>query len=265
MLVSELVERRGRRRKLAWIRWVERRTLARASALHVTTELEAREAERFDLPLPPVRVVPNGIDLASLEEGGAGAASAEVRELVAGTPYFLALGRINWKKGLDRPILALAALPGARLVVAGPDEGSHRLELEGLARQTGTADRVRFLGPVAGADKVTLLRGARALVLTSASENFANAVLESMAAGRPVVVTPEVGLAQVVREADCGLVVPGDPESLEAALRRLLDDPGLAEAMGRRGRAAATAFAWPEVARRMEAVYREILGEGAAG
>ena len=146
----------------------------------------------------------------------------------------------------------------ALLAVAGPDEEGTRAGLEALARQAGAGERVRFLGPVAGADKTALLRAARALVLPSASENFANVVLESMAAGRPVVVTPGVGLAPAVAEAEAGRVVEARPESLREALARLLAEPGEADAMGRRGRRAAERFAWPAVARRMEAVYDEI-------
>ncbi len=156
---------------------------------------------------------------------------------------------------------AVAALPGARLVVAGPDEEGTRSGLEALAAECGAAERVRFVGTVAGADKTALLRAARALVLPSASENFANVVLESMAAGRPVIVTPGVGLAARVEEAGAGLVAEPEPASLRQALERLLADTAAADAMGRRGRRAAAAFAWPEIARRMEEVYLEILAE----
>lgn len=256
MLVPELVARRGRLRKTAWLRFVERRTLARAAALHATTELEALEAARFGLPLPPIHVVPNGIDLAPFRGAPPEPVSVAVRRVVDGPPFFLFLGRMSWKKRLDRLILALLDLPEAFLAVAGPDEEGQRAELEALARGGGAGDRVSFLGPVDGDDKLALLGNALALVLPSTSENFANVVLESMAAGRPVVVTPDVGLAPTVQAEDAGLVTPGDPQSLEAALRRLLGEPGLADRMGERARAAAAAFSWPAVAERMEEVYR---------
>jgi glycosyltransferase involved in cell wall biosynthesis len=265
MLVPELVNRRGRLRKTTWLRWVERRTLARAAAFHATTELEALEAGRFGLSLPPIHVVPNGIDLAPFRGRPPEPISAAVRRVVEGGPYFLFLGRIHWKKGLDRLILALLDLPEARLAVAGPDEEGQRADLEALARGGGAEDRVTFLGPVDGDDKTALLGNALALVLPSASENFANVVLESMAAGRPVVVTPDVGLAPTVQAEGAGLVVPGDPQSLEAALRRLLGEPGLADRMGARAQAAAGAFSWPAVAERMEAVYRLMLEGADAG
>ena len=263
MLVPDLIRRRGRLRKLAWIHLVERRTLAGAAALHVTSALEGEEARRLGLPLPPLALVPNGVELDGAP-GDDGELPPAVRSLLAGPPFVLFLGRVSWKKGLDRLVAALAQAPGAVLAVAGNDEEGYRPALERLAAAQGVADRLVFTGLVHGAAKRALLHGAAALALTSYSENFGNAVLEAMAAGRPVVVTPEVGLAEVVRETGCGLVVEGSPERLGEALRTLLADPEGARAMGRRGaEAAAARFAWPAVAREMERVY-DAVRQGSA-
>lgn len=259
MLVGDLLRRRGRWRKALWIRFVERRTLARAAGFHATSELEAEEARRLGLPLPRVFVVPNGIDPepAPVPE----ALSAPVRDLLSGAPFLLYLGRLSWKKGLDRLLPAMARVPETVLAVAGNDEEGIRPGLESMAREAGAAGRVVFLGPVDGADKAALLHRCAALVLPSYSENFGNSVLEAMAAGRPVVVTPEVGLAGVVRDERAGIVAGGDPALLGDALRALLADPDR-EAMGRRGAAAARArFGWDAVAAQMEEVYRVLSSD----
>jgi glycosyltransferase involved in cell wall biosynthesis len=254
MLVPDLIARRGRWRKRAWMLLAERRTLARAAALHATSELEAAEAGRLGLPLPPVFVVPNGVEI---PPGSAGAPRES---------FLLFLGRVSWKKGLDRLIPALAQLPGVELKIAGNDEEGLRPELERLAAESGVAGRIAFLGPVAGEEKASLLRRAAVLVLPSRSENFGNVVLEAMAAGCPVAVTPEVGLAATVRETGSGIVVDvadGDAR-LGEALRDLLADAPRREDMGRRGAcAAAESFGWPAVAREMENLYRR-LAKGAA-
>lgn len=252
MLVAGLLRRRGRWRKALWLRLVERRTIARAAGLHATSDLEAEEARRLGLPLPPVHVVANGIEIEPAPDGAAPAIPE---------PFLLFLGRVSWKKGLDRLIPALSHIPGIPLAIAGNDEEGCQPKLERLAQEAGVAGRVRFLGEVHGEDKAALLHRAAALVLPSYSENFGNSALEAMAAGRPVVVTPEVGLAEVVRETGAGLVVDGDPAILGPALRDLLGDPHRMDEMGRRGaEEARQRFGWEAVAERMEAVYREVVG-----
>jgi glycosyltransferase involved in cell wall biosynthesis len=116
---------------------------------------------------------------------------------------------------------------------------------------------------VNGADKAALLAGASLLVLPSYSENFGNVVLEAMGARCPVIVTPEVGIANIVEETASGWVIDGEPATLGAAITRLLDDPGLRREMGERGLAAARdRFSWDAVAARMESVYRSIAHAG---
>jgi len=84
-------------------------------------------------------------------------------------------------------------------------------------------------------------------------------VLESLAAGRPVVVTPGVGLAPEVREG-CGLVVEPEPAALAAAVARLHAEPAAATWMGTTGRAlVAERFTWEAIARQSLAIYEEIL------
>lgn len=259
MLVRGLVAHRGALRKRLWLALAERRTLERAAGIHATAELEAAEAQRFGFRLPPIYTVPNGIDPASLSPGPGASLSDPVAAALAGGPFVLVLGRISWKKGIDRLIAALPETAGTSLVVAGNDEEGLTPRLSAQAATLGVGDRLRFTGPVAGADKAALLAGATLFVLPSHSENFGNAVLEAMAVGLPVVVTPEVGLAPVVERAGAGLVVPGEPAILAAALRQLLASPATRASMGRNGTALVEAeFGWPAVARRMMAVYEEV-------
>jgi glycosyltransferase involved in cell wall biosynthesis len=261
MLVQELLRRRGRLRKRLWLRLVERRTLAHAAGLHATSELEAAEARRLGLPLPPVHVVANGVEDQAWDPGREAELGPAVRAALARRPLLLFLGRLSWKKGLDRLVAALAEVPGAALAIAGNDEEGYRARLDHQAAAAGVAGRIIHLGPVHGADKAALLHGSDLLVLPSYSENFGNVVLEAMAAGLPVVVTPQVGLAAVVREHGAGMVAEGDPPQLAAALRCLLADEEGRRAMGRRGtEAAAARFGWESLAARMEEVYDEIVG-----
>jgi len=256
MLVPELMRRRGRWRKLAWMFFAERRTLERAATLHVTSELEAAEAGRLNLHLPPAFVVPNGVDPGPWDCDET-MLSPSVRAVLANGPFVLFLGRLSWKKGLERLLPAMAQAPGLCLAVAGNDEEGLTAALKRLAEDHGTVNRTVFLGPVHGADKAALLHRTLALVLPSLSENFGNVVLEAWASGRPVVVTPEVGLAAAVRETGGGLVTSA--ERIGETLRDLLADPAAADEMGRKGAATATErFGWDTLAAEMEAAYSKL-------
>ena len=174
-------------------------------------------------------------------------------------PFVLFLGRLNWKKGLDRLIPAMRQVSNADLLVAGNDEENYRPELEALATRCGVADRVRFVGPIEGDRKWDLLSSARILALPSYSENFGNVVLEAMAVGCPVVVTPEVGMANAVKEAGCGVVAPGDPVEFGLEIKRLLADPERCGKMGRAGRhVVETKYTWSIIAPQMLNLYHQI-------
>jgi glycosyltransferase involved in cell wall biosynthesis len=247
MLVPELIARKSRFVKRMWIRAIERRTFAHAAGIHFTAQSEWDDARRIPIPLPDPFIVPNGIDLPP--------AGSNTR--LPGTLLFL--GRINWKKGIDRLIDAIRDVPEARVIIAGNDDEELTPKLRAQAEQNGVTGRVDFRGPVSGAAKEELLQTSTALVLPSLSENFGNVILEAMAAEMPVIVTPEVGLAADVAHAGAGIVTSGLPEPLSAAIRRLLDDSESRTAMGKRGRELVNArFTWDHVAAQMEEHYMRI-------
>jgi len=259
MLVRELIGKKSRLAKNVWIRLIERRNLEQAAGIHVTSRIEAEEAARFGFNLPPVHIVPNGVDMEDFDVPDR-ALNDALPEIAAGGRYLVFLSRINWKKGLDRLIPALARVPGISLVIAGNDEENYLPVLEELACRHGVRERIIFSGAIDGKDKATLLRNAAALVLPSYSENFGIVVLEAMAAGCPVAVTPDVGLAGTVLECGAGVVVEGEPAKLGEALKRMLSDPQALSRMGEIGRrVVAEQFTWEAVAKRMEKVYTGII------
>jgi glycosyltransferase involved in cell wall biosynthesis len=255
MLVRDLISRKSGLMKRAWISCFERRNIQSAAAVHVTSELEAAELRALGFRHRDIVVVPNGVEAPENMPELQSTALA----LTGGRPFLLCLGRINWKKGIDRMIQAMPLIPDVHLLVVGDDEHGYEAQLKAITHKLGLADRVHFVGPLHGIEKWALLRAARALVLPSYSENFGNVVLEAMAVGCPVAVTPEVGLASTVAEARAGIVVNGDPEALAAGLVALLSDARARSQMGENGRQLAEAkFSWRAVASHMEQVYRSI-------
>lgn len=165
----------------------------------------------------------------------------------------LAMGRLHRVKGFDTLIAALARLPRAVAVIAG--EGPERSALETVARRSGVADRVRFLGW--RSDQAGLLAAADVFVCPSRHEPLGNVVLEAWSAGRPVVACRAAGPEELIDPGRTGLLVPvDDPSALADAIRQLAEDPGLARALAEAGRAAwAAEFApAPVVAR-----WRDLL------
>jgi glycosyltransferase involved in cell wall biosynthesis len=257
MLVKDLIARRSRLAKSAWIHLIERSNVEKAAALHMTSHLEGKELERFGWRLPRLVVIPNAINEPLSANGKI---ASDVETMTSDQPLVLFLGRLTWKKGLDRLVHAFARTQSGILAIVGTDDENFAPQLEKLVAELRIADRVRILPrTVTGTDKERLFAAARLFVLPSYSENFGNTVLEAMRRGVPVVVTPEVGAAEIVRKAGSGLVVTGDAEPLGSAIRLLTADLGLAQSMGEAGRRYAAAhFTWDHIAAQMEQLYNNI-------
>ncbi len=232
MLVRDLIRRKSRLLKSAWIRLIERRNFADAAAIHFTSEREREDAQETGIPIPRSFFVPNGIDLA---------ARPDVPRDANTVVY---LGRINWKKQLDRLIEAMPR--DAKLIVAGNDEENLTPKLRELARGRD----VEFPGPVYGDAKWELLARASVVALPSLSENFGNVIVEAMMMSTPVIVSPEVGVASDVEAGGAGIVT----HDFASAIADVLRDP---RDYGRNGRALVEAnFTWDSVAERMEHEYQ---------
>jgi glycosyltransferase involved in cell wall biosynthesis len=127
-----------------------------------------------------------------------------------GRRFFLFLARLHRKKGCDLLIQAFARVasdhPELNLVMAGPDEGGLRPQLEAQAKGLGIADRVHWTGMLEGDSKWGALRSAEAFVLPSHQENFGVAVVEALACGLPVLISDKVNIWPDIVEDGAGIV-----------------------------------------------------------
>lgn len=255
---------RGRAVKAIAAAFWQRRFLEGAAAIHVTSHEEARLIADI-APRVPRAVVPNGIDcdaFAALPSGDAftrrwfGCDANDVRTV-------LFLGRLSHKKGLDILIDAFAATarerPDVRLAIAGPDDEGLTPVLRTRAAQAGVGDRVACSGMLDHAGMRDALAAATVWSLPSASENFGNAVAEAMAAGVPVVVSPQTNIAREVAAADAGIVAERDAASFARAIAALLDDAPRRAALGRNARQFARRYDWAAIAPQLVAMYSAAL------
>jgi glycosyltransferase involved in cell wall biosynthesis len=175
----------------------------------------------------------------------------------------LFLGRLSEKKSPDMLLEAFASLSQEteaktlHLVFAGPDEGGMKARLAQMAARLGVTQQVQFAGAVFGEAKWAAYRDADVFVLPSQNENFGNTAAEAMAAGTPVVVTEQCGIAPLLADV-AGLVVPHDAGSLAGAIRALIGDTELHARLAAGSRVVTTRMGWEEPVREMEALYNKL-------
>jgi len=233
-----------------------------ASRIIVQTHEEERLLRSLGFPLPPLEIIPPGYRPLPAPSGGGGFAE---RFRIPG-PFVLFVGRLASNKGLLDLAEAFSRLaasdPSAQLVVVGED-GGQRASLLARVQQLGISPRVHLLGHV---DDDALLaaayREARVTVLPSEYEAFGLVLLESLAAGTPVVASRVGGIPEVVDDGKAGLLVPPkSPDALAGAIDRLWRDRDLARRFGEYGRdQVVPRFRWDALVDRLDALYREVAG-----
>jgi glycosyltransferase involved in cell wall biosynthesis len=235
-----------------------RRALARGAWVHaVSASVAAEVVDVFGADPDRVVAVPNGAptpvaphDLATAAAVGRAAAGAD--------RYVLALGTLEPRKDLPTLVRAFDQVadddPGLRLVLAGPDGwGAEQVTAAVAGARHG--DRVRRLGWVDDRTRQGLLAAADVVAYTSIYEGFGLPPLEALASGTPVVATRAGALPEVLGDAPAW-AEPGDPASVAAALRSVLDDPDRATAIVEAGRARVAAYSWDRTAAGIVELYR---------
>jgi glycosyltransferase involved in cell wall biosynthesis len=235
----------------------ERHVMAAANAdALVAISRFAREGFERLLPGAAVREIPNGVDIAALSTPAA--RPPELASEIRPRQYILFLGRLTRRKGVDLLLDAVATLQDTTrplVIVAGSGEEQGALERQ--AAQSGIADAIRFVGQVRGAMKRYLLQNAIATVMPSRDwEAFPLVVLESFAAGTPVIATEIPGLRDLVVPGHTGWLVA--PETLAQALCDAAKNPLHARQMGENARKDALSRDWALIASQHIDLYEEL-------
>ncbi len=201
-------------------------------------------------------IVPNGIDCDYFHP------IADESERHPGPPRILFVGRFDTRNGLHTLIDAAELLTreGRDFVLQIAGDGPARPLYERQARRAGIWDRTEWLGLVKD-ERPELYRQAAVLAAPCTLASFGVVLLEAFASGTPVVCADNIGFRQVIRDGAPGRFVPGsDPAALAVGLAEVLDDDALRADWALRGRQVAQErYAWPIVAERIEAIYRDVL------
>lgn len=236
-------------------RVLEKVGLVGADLVLVNSRAIEQELNAYELPLPRVEVVPNGVDLETFQPAA---------DWPTDDGYVLFVGRLVAQKGVTFLLEALSVVlqrcPETRLIVVG--DGELDLFLKRITRYLGIPHRVTFLDWTTGPDLVALYQRAKLVVVPSYYEPFGIVALEAMACGRPVIASRTGGLAEIVNDGVNGFLVEiANHLQLAQRMVSLIQDDERRQAMGQAARARATEFSWGRAADQTLALYDSLARE----
>jgi len=247
--------------KRAYHRFLGAKMLQGAAAIIATAEQEKSELIAGGIPAEKIVLRRNGVaPPASMPARGAFRASMNIP---ADARLILFLGRLSQKKSPDLLLQAFAQLPpsssAAHLAFVGPDESGMLSRLQQTAEKLEIAPRVHFSGPLSGDSKWSAYRDADIFVLPSQNENFGNTAAESVAAGTPVIVTGQCGIAPLL-DGIAGIAVQHSASSIARTMSTLLNDPALYAQLKTGCATAVQRLDWGLPIREMDSLFRKLAG-----
>jgi glycosyltransferase involved in cell wall biosynthesis len=251
--------------KRLYHRFYGRELLDGAARIIATSEQERLELKTGGIPNEKIFLRRNGVEF-PLQFPARGR-FRNVLRLPAGVKLLLFLGRLSQKKSPDLLLNAFVDVfhrqktlqDSLHLAFVGPDEAGMSAKLNAAATELGLQSRVHFPGSLSGDAKWSAYRDADIFVLPSQNENFGNTAAEAVAAGTPVIVTDQCGIAPLLA-GTAALVVKHDREALAGAIESLLLNDSLYRKL-QDGCAKATAsLNWEEPLNEMESLYGTLAG-----
>lgn len=226
------------------------RMVWRRAAAVVANSRGLRELGVAFEPRVPIRVIPNGVEVAKFQ--------VDQRDWQPARMLFV--GRLVYQKGLDLLLNALADLIDIPWQLSIVGDGPRKDWLWERAADLGLVGRINFEGWQARESLRQYFREANLFVYPSRHEGMPNALLEAMAGGLPAIATRIAGNEELVKEGKTGLLIPPDDvEALRNALQNLLSDAALRESMGKAAlQRARTKHSWKDISDRYLALLEEL-------
>lgn len=243
-------------RVAGWLEWQIYNTRRPARVIAIS-QLVADDIRKHYSCRLPTQVLHHGVDLDAFSPGTHRAAGVRLRVLHNIPPEaFVFFFAGDLRKGAKQCIQALVEVPGAHLLLVS--RSSPRSYSE-VAETMGLSGRVHLAGPTDHIEEY--YAAADAFLLPSPYDTFGMVVLEAMASGIPVIVSPTTGAAELVEEGINGFVLSAGFRVNEIAARmaECADNPEVAHRMGAAARVTAERHSWDTVAEQTLAVYRSLL------
>lgn len=244
---------------------LERPNIAKAAAIHFTSEQEAKVSHRFGATTRDL-VIPLGVKETEKKCRDAKFSVSSQYNILETIPLVLFMSRIDPKKGLNLLIPALEKLLSEGLdfhfVLAGtnPQDPSYEQKIKSQIQASPLNKHTTITGFVTGELKSALLEAADLFVLPSYYENFGIAVAEAMVAAIPVVISDQVHICQEVSSSESGWVGTTNVESIADLLREALKYPEERQRRGLQARKYALLnYSWDAISRKIIEAYQDII------
>ncbi|WP_242126000.1 glycosyltransferase [Sphingobium sp. Sx8-8] len=223
-----------------------------AAGLLAVSDAMRRSMARMGIDAGKIRVHYTGVDLDRFEVADRAAAK---EALGFEGPVVLCVGALIPRKGQELLVRALPQLPAVTLLFAG--QGQYRRALENLAAELGVDRRIGFLGSVPHDRLPRIYAAADVMALPSSSEGLANAWVEALACGTPLVISDVGGARELLDRPEAGQIVEREPEAIAAAINAILFNPPEREAV----RETARRFTWSANGDALVEHLRSIAGQ----
>ncbi len=240
---------------------VEKSNLNYANGIRCTSTGEVKDVMDFGIKTPTF-TVPLGIEKIP-DYPDAKIKLRQKYNIPETTPIILFFSRLHPKKRPDLLLQVLAKIKAENLpfhlILAGNGDEEYADYIKKMCTELDLESQTTFPGLVTE-EKALFLRGADIFVLPSFAENFALAVAESMTVGVPVIITPEVQIADDISDGNAGLIIPGELDFWVTGIKQLLLDKDLREKLGKNAqKLAQEKYTWDNVAKNLISVYNRII------
>jgi len=250
-------------KKRVYLELFVRPILDRATMLFALNSAEENNFQGLNFTRP-CRVIPNGINV---EEFTQKPDQTELEKYSIQPEQFILLfmSRMHTFKGADLLVQAFlnhaGKYPDSVLVMAGPDEQGFTSNLVELVNDQSLENRVLFPGMVSGKLKKSLLSRANLFCLPSVGEGFSMALLESLASGTPVMITPGCNFPEI-KEHQAGFIVERSLDAWTNELERILQNPEQLPALGQNAcNLVKKYYSWDKIVDQIEQAYNDGVGQ----